>query len=358
MAALPVAAAQPYQLALGTRTFQRPAAAAQAILKAWDQGHPGPRPARARPWTGLFAIAVTRCRGRPCQANKGDKGNEPGDDGSGSGFDKAKKKVEDWVNQKKAEAGGAAGGAVVGGLLGGPLGALVGSQVGTRVVPTLNNLVKGLEKVTDNFDEKESDDVDQKDRSLDKKALGTKKEVDVRQPEDIPLRPKVTEAAKPTQGRAQAAAPPTPSRATAPKHKAKSMPAPNLLAGELSSLKQGAALKRQKLEAEVSELYSKAEKALVAGDEVEARRLLAERSVSIARLTEITKGMTRRGQERCKELSAKVGKLYKEAEQALQRGDDEEARQLLAQWQVAKEDLQEAEENLRELDSASDESSP
>lgn len=281
------------------------------------------------------------------------KSREDGEDEE-SGLDKAKRKMKDWVDQKKAEGAGGVSGAVVGGMLGGPLGAFVGAQVGSRVAPSLDKAMKTLDDATKEESSAPSADAPGSQRTPEAEASRP----DARPVlEDAASAAASAEPSAPPSAPAPAAQPDAPRAASAGSSTVAAPSQQEDLASELSSLRQGAALKRQRLEAEVSDLYAKAEKALASGDEEGARAFLASRAVAMAKLEDLQEGQEKRRQDEhdrlsaeVQTLSADVKKLYTKAELAVGDGDEFIARKLLEEWQEAKAALESAEEALRRHD--------
>jgi len=289
------------------------------------------------------------------------EGEQPFGQKSG-GFGDAGKKVRDWLERKKAEGTGGVGGAVVGGVLGGPLGAFVGAQIGTRLVPGMKDALNKLEEAVDELDEgsRSADSKGQERGDAPRQpqpAAGQprpqpEREAPTPQPSATSQQPRVP----PDQVAAAASAASAPDAAgaleprQAPASRVATPPRrEDVLASELSSLKQGAKLKLQQLEEEVAELYAKAEKALAAGDESAARAFLAKRSSTQAKLVELRGGQKRREQEEeCESLAKAVDDIYAQAKAALAAGDEAEARRLLSSREEASEALERARQRLRE----------
>ncbi|CAE7465611.1 TKL-1 [Symbiodinium pilosum] len=176
-------------------------------------------------------------------------------------------------------------------------------------------------------------------------------------------------AAKPKEEKAKAKAPPKELEATAAAQipskedeappadvneaPPKAAPAPDAAAGapaapaaargddlldELQALRRGVPEKEKKLEAELAELYAKAEEALKAGDEEAARKLLESKAKTQASLDSLREGQKRREAQQSEQLvslEAQVKDLYERAEKSLAAGNETDARRYLQEREQA-----------------------
>lgn len=238
--------------------------------------------------------------------------------------------IQQWFQKKKVEGAGGVGGAVLGGMLLGPLGSLVGAQLGTRVAPVLNDVLKMLEgegaESADPADQ--ADPADPADPSEPPEPTASMPGRETGRASQASQASQVSQASQASQAPRQAASVVRPSLSKDEELRA--------LKHGVQQKQQELELE---LVASVQQLYEKAQQALRAGDEPAARALLETRAATQASLEklQLQLGRHREAEERQAErqvalvaLEAELAELYRKAEQALASGDELGARELLA----------------------------
>ncbi|CAK0860587.1 unnamed protein product [Prorocentrum cordatum] len=253
------------------------------------------------------------------------------------------KDIQGWFEKKKAQGTGGAGGAVVGGMLLGPLGAIVGANVGAKLGPAVTDLLRTFEGEGGDDQSggggggggsaRAADEAVDKPRRPEARRAAAERKPAAPQPSvDSELEELVASRRTPGPVATMPEAPAPQAAAAAAAAEAPASEQVDLL----KALQQGALSKRRKLEAEVAELYAKAEGALVAGDEAAARSYLESKATAQRALDRILEGQRRRRER----LESEVEELYAKAERALSAGDEAAARDFLASWRGAKELLE------------------
>lgn len=251
--------------------------------------------------------------------------------------------VKKWIEEKKAQGTAGVGGAVVGGMLGGPIGAVVGAQVASKMGPALDSALEALEGDLAE-EEKDAEKQEVQEEAPASKAVQGKAEPKASPPEPESASKVSDKAPVPSEDTPEA-----PSSASAPAGKAGAvadMPKPSVrgdhLMDELQALRKGVPEKEKKLEAEIAELYAKAEEAIKVGDEEAARKLLESKAQAQASLESLRAGQQRRAAQQSEQLESlefQVKDLYMRAEKSLIAGNETEARRCLQEREQALEKL-------------------
>ncbi|CAE7264218.1 TKL-1 [Symbiodinium sp. CCMP2592] len=235
------------------------------------------------------------------------------------------------------------GGAVVGGMLGGPIGAVVGAQVASKMGPALDSALQALEGDLEEEEEKKDEEKkEEPEQAPAKKAVQAESKASPSQPGTAA---KVSDKAPmPAEdvSEAQSSASAPAGKAGAPAD----MPSPSArgddLMDELQALRKGVPEKEKKLEAEIAELYAKAKEAMKVGDEEAARKLLESKAQAQASLESLRAGQQRRAAQQSEQLESlefQVKDLYARAEKSLIAGNETEARRCLQEREQALEKL-------------------
>lgn len=255
--------------------------------------------------------------------------DEPGLDG-----------VKKWIEEKKAQGTAGVGGAVVGGVLGGPIGAVVGAQVASKMGPALDSALQALEG--DLAEEEKEEKKEEPEQAPAKKAVQAESQASPSQPGTAS---KVSDKA-PTPSEDVSEAPSSASAPAGKAGAPADMPSPSAkgddLMDELQALRKGVPEKEKKLEAEIAELYAKATEAMKVGDEEAARKLLESKAQAQASLESLRAGQQRRAAQQSEQLESlefQVKDLYARAEKSLIAGNETEARRCLQEREQALEKL-------------------
>ncbi|CAK0860586.1 unnamed protein product [Prorocentrum cordatum] len=300
------------------------------------------------PLASALVLAARRSGRRSAAARRRasaeDKDHNPNDGKkSQKGSGDLGKDIQGWFEKKKAQGTGGAGGAVVGGMLLGPLGAIVGANVGAKLGPAVTDLLRTFEGEGGDDQSggggggggsaRAADEAVDKPRRPEARRAAAERKPAAPQPSvDSELEELVASRRTPGPVATMPEAPAPQAAAAAAAAEAPASEQVDLL----KALQQGALSKRRKLEAEVAELYAKAEGALVAGDEAAARSYLESKATAQRALDRILEGQRRRRER----LESEVEELYAKAERALSAGDEAAARDFLASWRGAKELLE------------------